>query len=200
MVVGKNSARAEGRDKVTGVAKYIDDYRYPDMWYGKTVRSSIAHGRITEIKFSQAFDWSQVVIADHRDIPRRNVVALIFDDQPLLAETIVRHIGEPILLIAAPSKELAESAAHHVEISYEEWTPALTIEAGLAMQAKIFGDDNIFKQYALTRGSVEDAFQSAEVIVEGTYRAGHQEQLYIEPCMVNEPSASEVAITPFGSI
>ena len=56
MAVGKSIARKEGRDKVTGAAKYIDDYRYPDMWYGKTVRSTIAHGRIASINFSKSFD------------------------------------------------------------------------------------------------------------------------------------------------
>jgi CO/xanthine dehydrogenase Mo-binding subunit len=181
MAVGKNVARKEGRDKVTGAAKYIDDYRYPDMWYGKTVRSKIAHGHITNISFSPSFDWSQVAIADYRDIPQRNVVALIFDDQPLLAETTVKHTAEPILLIAAPTKELAEAAAKHVEVSYEVLPPVLTIEESIAARQKVFGDDNIFKQYIMTRGSVEDAFQSAEVIVEGTYQVGHQEQLYIEP-------------------
>src|SRR5947207_7135155 len=120
MAVGKSIARKEGRDKVTGAAKYIDDYRYPDMWYGKTVRSTIAHGRIASINFSKSFDWSSVVVADYRDIPQRNIVALIFEDQPLLAESIVKHVGEPILLIAAPSKELAEIAVRHVEIAYEE--------------------------------------------------------------------------------
>src|SRR5262249_40314785 len=99
MTVGKNAARAEGRDKVIGAAKYIDDYRYPDMWHARAVRSTIAHGRINAINFSQAFDWSQVAVADYRDIPGPNVVALIFDDQPLLAESIVRHVGEPIVLI-----------------------------------------------------------------------------------------------------
>ncbi|MEW6732733.1 MAG: xanthine dehydrogenase family protein molybdopterin-binding subunit [Acidobacteriota bacterium] len=180
MAVGRNITRREGRDKVTGAAKYIDDYCYPDMWYGKTVRATIAHGNITAIKFFPSFDWSSVVVADYQDIPHRNVVALIYDDQPLLAESTVKHIGEPILLIAAPTKELAEAAAQQVEISYQELPAALTIAEGLAVQAQIFGDDNIFKQYTITRGSTEDAFHAAEVIIEGIYRVGHQEQLYIE--------------------
>jgi CO/xanthine dehydrogenase Mo-binding subunit len=200
MAVGKNAARKEGRDKVTGAAKYIDDYRYPNMWYGKAVRSPIAHGRIKEIRFSSSFDWSQVTVADYRDIPQRNIVALIFDDQPLLAETVVKHVGEPVLLIAAPSKELAERAARHVEIDYEELPPVLSIEEGLAARQKIFGDDNLFKHYTMTRGSVEDAFQSAEVIVEGTYRVGHQEQLYIEPNGIIAVPEANGAFTIQGSM
>lgn len=180
MTVGKSIARTEGREKVTGQAKYIDDYTYPNMWYGRTVRSEIAHGRITSIDFSKDFDWSQVVIVDYKDIPGKNLVALIFDDQPLLVESTVKHVGEPIVLIAAPTKELAENAVHNIKVTYEALPFVLSIEDSLSVKAKIFGDDNIFKHYTITRGSVEDAFQSAEVIVEGTYFVGHQEQLYIE--------------------
>ncbi|MBI4853590.1 MAG: xanthine dehydrogenase family protein [Acidobacteria bacterium] len=180
MAVGKSITRTEGRDKVTGKAKYIDDYTCPDMWYGKTLRSEIAHGRIISINFSDSFDWSQVVVVDYKDIPVKNLVALIFDDQPLLAESVVKHVGEPIILIAAPSKELAERAIKNIEITYEAFPAALSIEESLSVKAKIFGDDNIFKHYTITRGSVADAFQSAEIVVEGSYFVGHQEQLYIE--------------------
>lgn len=200
MTVGKNALRIEGRDKVTGAAKYIDDYHHPDMWYGKTVRATIPHGKITAINFSDKFDWTQVAVVDHHDIPARNIVALIFDDQPLLVENLVRHVGEPILLIAAPTKELAAQAARHVEIQYEELTPALNIEEGLKAETKIFGDDNIFKHYTIDRGSVTDGFNAAEVIVEGTYHVGHQEQLYIEPNGVIASVDADDNITIQGSL
>lgn len=200
MTVGKSIARTEGREKVTGQAKYIDDYTYPDMWYGKTVRSEIAHGRITAINFSQNFDWSQVVVVDYKDIPGKNLVALIFDDQPLLVESTVKHVGEPIVLVAAPSKELAEKAVHHIEVSYESLPFVLSIEDSLSAKAKIFGDDNIFKHYTITRGSVEDAFLSAEVIVEGSYFVGHQEQLYIETNGVIAITEKDGSITIQGSM
>ncbi|MBK7991949.1 MAG: xanthine dehydrogenase family protein [Blastocatellia bacterium] len=180
MSVGKNITRTEGRSKVNGSAKYIDDYHYPNMWYGKTVRSTMAHAKILSINYSPNFDWSQVVVVDYQDIPVRNIVAMIFDDQPLLVESVVKHVAEPIVLVAAPSKELAQKAVDHIEVVYEDLPAVLTIKEALAVKEKIFGDDNIFKQYTITRGSVTDAFQSAEIIVEGTYKVGHQEQLYIE--------------------
>lgn len=200
MSVGKSVTRTEGRDKVTGAAKYIDDYNYPDMWYGKTVRSEIAHGRITSINFSDKFDWSKVIVVDYKDIPVRNIVAMIFDDQPLLVESVVKHVGEPIILIAAPNKELAEQASHNVEIVYEKLPAVLSIEESLAVKAKIFGDDNIFKHYTITRGSVEDAFQSAEVIVEGSYFVGHQEQLYIETNGIIATPEKDGSLTIQGSM
>jgi CO/xanthine dehydrogenase Mo-binding subunit len=196
MTVGSNTPRLEGYDKVTGHAKYIDDYTYSDLWYGKTIRAPLAHGQIEQINF----DWSQVVVVDYRDIPGRNVVALIYDDQPLLAETVVRHVGEAVLLIAAPSKELAAAAARAVQISYTPLPAALTIEDSLAKTATIFGQDNVFKHYILNRGSIEDAFLAAEVIVEETYTVGHQEQLYIEPNGIIATAQPDGAILIQGSL
>lgn len=185
---------------MTGAAKYVDDYRFPGMWYGKTVRSTIPRGRIRAITFGDGFDWSRVVVADSRDIPHRNVVALILDDQPLLASSEIRHIGEPILLIAAPSKELAEEAARNVEVLHEELPAVFTIEDSIKASEKLFGEDNVFKQYTISRGNVDDAWGDAHVIVEGTYRAGHQEQLYIEPNgMIAVPGAGD-SITILGSM
>ncbi|MEK7728171.1 MAG: carbon monoxide dehydrogenase, partial [candidate division KSB1 bacterium] len=98
VIVGKSMPRKEGLAKVKGEAQYVDDLSFPDMLFGKTVRSTIARGTITGIQFDPAFDWSRVVSADYRDIPGRNVVTLIEDDQPLLVEKEVRHHDEPILL------------------------------------------------------------------------------------------------------
>src|SRR5215831_17944995 len=101
MTVGTNVARREGHEKLTGAARYIDDLTMEGMLFGRTVRSRIARGRIKSITFDTDFDWSRIVIADYRDIPGKNVVALIEEDQPLLADQNIRHCEEPIILLAA---------------------------------------------------------------------------------------------------
>src|SRR5262245_40760641 len=106
MAVGQNVLRKEGYNKLTGAARYVDDIALDGMLFGKTGRSTIPRGRIKSIEFDPAFDWSQIVVADHRDIPGENYVALIENDQPLLVESEVRHCYEPILLVAAESKQL----------------------------------------------------------------------------------------------
>ncbi|MBI3652332.1 MAG: xanthine dehydrogenase family protein [Acidobacteria bacterium] len=181
MAVGKNILRKDGYEKLTGAARYVDDVTLEGMLYGKTIRSRIARGRIKSIAYDAAFDWSQIVIADYRDIPGKNYVALIEDDQPLLAENEIRHYAEPILLIAAANKDLLEAAAHHIHIEYEQWSPVLSIEDALACREIIYGTDNIFKRFLIGRGDVEEGFAQAERIIEGEYRVPHQEQLYIEP-------------------
>jgi len=180
MAVGQNVLRKEGYEKLTGAARYVDDIAFDGMLHGKTVRSTIPRGRIKSITFDPAFDWSRVVVADYRDIPGENVVALIENDQPLLAQSEVRHCEEPILLVAAESKHEAEIAARHVHIEYEELPPVLTMEESLGCEEVIYGADNVFKRFLIARGDVDEGFKQADLIVEGEYRVPHQEQLYIE--------------------
>ena len=178
--VGASVHRLEGLDKVTGRARYLDDLVVPGVLHGRTVRSTIAHGRIKRVNLDPAFDWTGVVIADHRDIPGENVVALIADDQPLLAADQVRHAEEPILLVAHEDPERAEAARRAVTIEYEPLDPVLTVEDSLAGKARLFGEDNIFKEILIERGDLERGFAEADLVLEGEYRCGHQEQLYIE--------------------
>src|SRR5436309_2374276 len=83
----------------------VDDLRIPGLLHGRTVRSTVPRGRITRVTLDPAFDWKGVTIADHRDIPGENVVALIEDDQPLLAASEIRHAEEPVLLLAHEDAE-----------------------------------------------------------------------------------------------
>jgi CO/xanthine dehydrogenase Mo-binding subunit len=200
MLVGQNIVRREGREKVTGRAQYVDDLRFPDMMYGKTVRSTIAHGVIREIKFDPAFDWSRVVVADYRDIPGKNAVALIEYDQPLLVEKNVRHQQEPILLLAAEDRELLEEAANHIEIIYNELPAVLTVEEALAGKQVVYGENNVFKDILISKGDIAQGFAAADFIVEGTYRTGHQEHIYIETQGVIAIPEEDGGIKLIGSI
>ena len=73
-MIGESPTRPDGAAKVTGRALYVDDLRVPGMLHGRTVRSTIARGRIRSITLDPAFDWRGVTVVDHRDIPGENVV------------------------------------------------------------------------------------------------------------------------------
>src|SRR6185503_14383878 len=177
MAVGQNVLRKEGYAKLTGEARYVDDISFDRMMFGKTIRTTVPRARIKSIEFDPSYDWSQIVIADYRDIPGENYVALIENDQPLLAESEVRHCEEPILLIAAESKHEAEIAARHIAIEYEEAPPLLTIEEALGCDEIIYGSDNVFKSFLIARGDVDEGFRKADHIITNEYRVPHQEQL-----------------------
>jgi CO/xanthine dehydrogenase Mo-binding subunit len=165
--VGRNVLRKEGHEKVTGLARYIDDIRFDDVLYVRTIRSTVPAGTIADIRYG--FDRSGFTVVDHRDVPGRNIVALIDDDQPSLAETRVRHIAEPILLIAHTDR--AKLATAEVTITYNETPPTLDPERS----------DISFKSISIDKGQIDTGLAQADLIVEGEYHAGHQEQLYIEP-------------------
>src|SRR3954452_24343708 len=122
--VGRNVPRMEGIDKVTGAARYIDDRTFPGLLYGRTIRSTIPCGRILGVRSNLAAGFT---IVTHRDIPGRNVVALIEDDQPALAEREVRHFADPIVLIAHEDRDALRAA--EVQIDYAETTPTYDPEA-----------------------------------------------------------------------
>ncbi|RPJ71730.1 MAG: hypothetical protein EHM24_11485, partial [Acidobacteria bacterium] len=165
--VGRNVPRRDGLDKVTGAARYVDDLRYPGMLYGRTVRSSIARGRLRSVTIAERPPG--LIVVDHRDIPGRNLVALISDDQPCLVEHEVRHAAEPIVLLAHEDREAL--GATRVEIEYEAEEPLLDPARSTT----------VFKSIGITKGDLEAGFQAADVVVEGEYRVGHQEHAYIEP-------------------
>ena len=165
--VGRNVLRKEGESKVTGTAKYIDDLSFPDLLHARTIRSTIPAGEITSIRCN--FDTTGFTIVDFRDVPGRNIVALIEDDQPCLAEREIRHFAEPILLLAHADRETLFAA--DVQIEYRQATPLYDPLVS----------PKTFKTIGIEKGRVDDGFALADVIVEGEYRMGHQEQLYIEP-------------------
>src|SRR6202041_318531 len=144
---GHSVIRKEGREKVTGRARYVDDLSFPDMLYGVTVRSSVARGRIRGIHFGDGIPWSKFTIVTAADIPGKNEIALIEHDQPCLAAEIINHPEEAIVLLAHPDRYLLEEARRAVQIDVEPMPAIFSIEDSLAKTAVIFGEDNVFKSY-----------------------------------------------------
>src|SRR5882672_9572330 len=112
--VGRSVLRKEGREKVSDASRYIDDLSFPNLLHARTIRSTVPAGEVTGISFP--FDTRGFTIVDFRDIPGRNIVALIDDDQPCLAERVIRHVAEPILLLAHEDRETLLAA--DVQIDY----------------------------------------------------------------------------------
>ncbi len=170
MSVGKNELRREGPAKLTGRALYLDDVDIHGCWHGVTVRSTTPHARIKSVHYDPAFPWSECVVVTAKDIPGKNIVALIEPDQPLLADAVVRHREEAIVLIAHPDRATAYEAAKRVTIEYEPLPAIFDMETS----------DKIFKSFLIERGDLDKGFAAADVIIEGEYRTPSQEQAYIE--------------------
>jgi CO/xanthine dehydrogenase Mo-binding subunit len=183
IAVGTSPPRVDGADKVTGAALYVDDLQPEGALFGRTVRSDVACGVLTAIEQDPAFDWTGVTLVTAEDVPGENVIALIVDDQPALVPVggVVRHVGEAVALVAAPTKARAEAARAHVKLTIEAREPVLDLDASIAAGTKLHGDDNVFKRFEISKGDVEAGFAAADHVIEGEYVTGAQEQMYIEP-------------------
>lgn len=156
----------EGREKISGRAQYTSDIRLEGQLYAKTVRATIAHGLIKQIKLPEIPDGYHTV--DYTDIPGDNVVNMIESDWPVFAETTVNHIGEPIMLVVGEDKEVINAIIDRIEIRYEPREPE-------------FGFNTSIAKLNFKKGKTKEAFKKADRIIEETYETGYQEQAYIEP-------------------
>src|SRR5271165_1568952 len=150
-IVGMSVPRKEGRDKVTGQAQYVDDMTLPGMLYGATVRSQVPRGKVKKITFGPGIAWDEFVVVTAKDIPGKNVVALIADDQPCLADQFVNHPEEPILLLGHPDRYILPQAVAAVSVEYEPLPAVFTMEDSENHSEIIWGTDNTFKTYLVEK-------------------------------------------------
>ena len=182
--------RREGPAKLTGLAKYTDDLVFPGAWYGATIRSTEPHARLLGIELDPGFDWSRVVVLTAKDIPGDNLVSSIHDDQPALASDEIRHHAEPVALVAAPDRQTLREAKRRITLRTEPLPPVFDPLASTQE----------FAHFEIASGDVDDGFAEAALVIEGEYRVGHQEQLYIENnAMIAEPRA-DGGVTVTGSL
>ena len=192
--VGSDLRRPDGPDKVAGRAIYVADLAVPGAWVGGTLRSPVSHGLLRSIERDPHFDWTRVVVVGPGDIPGENVQALIVDDQPVLAEHELRHVGEPLLLVAAPDAPTLEAALAALQPRIDPLPAVLDPEAS----------PSVFKHIDIVKGDVDAVFAEPPAgarVLDGTWRTDSQEQLYIEPqgC-VAWPPGPDGTITVRGSL
>ncbi|MCX5800180.1 MAG: xanthine dehydrogenase family protein molybdopterin-binding subunit [Candidatus Eisenbacteria bacterium] len=182
-VIGRRVKRSEGVERVTGAGLFTDDLNYPGMLHAAVVRSPVARGLVQGIDTGSALNMKGVEgVFTFRDIPGRNSIPIILDDQPFLAEKYVNYVGEPIAVVVACDRPTARAAALAVEVTIKKLPPILSLmEARNHPTIKLFGEDNVFRQLKIRRGDTKRAFASCDVIVENEYRTPYQEHAYIEP-------------------
>ena len=199
-IVGTAVPRLEGREKITGQARYVDDMVLPGMLYGATVRSRIPRGKIKNITFGPEINWQEFVIVSAKDIPGKNCVALIEDDQPCLADEFINHPEEPILLLAHEDRHLLPKAVEAVSVDYHPLPAIFTMEESESRSEIIWGANNTFKTILIDKGDVQGVWEKAHYIVEGEYRTGAQEQLYIENNGMIAAFEPQQGLTVWGSL
>ncbi len=189
-LIGTSVPRRDAPAKVTGAARYTDDLLAEGAWFGLTVRSDEPHARLVAIERDPVFDWSRVVVVTAPDIPGENVVTLMYDDQPALVAEEIRHHGEAVALVAGPSPAVARAARSAIRLRTEPLPPVLDP----------LMSDKAFAQYEILKGDLEAGFAEADLVLEGEYRTGPQEHVYIEPQAMIAVPESDGGVTVTGSL
>ncbi len=184
-VVGSSVLRKEDPPLLRGDAKFVDDLHRADSLHAAILRSPVGHGRIASIDASRARALDGVVdVITAADLPDGGPEIPMrmfkrpgmerFLQRPLATDT-VRYSGEPVAVVLADSRYLAEDGAELVEVEYEPLEPLLDVEAALAEGAPLLhpqAGTNLVASYELGRGDVEGAFAAAEEVVEVAVHCG----------------------------
>jgi aerobic carbon-monoxide dehydrogenase large subunit len=170
--VGQSLPRLEDRPLITGKGRFAADISFPGQWTMRVVRSPIAHGTIKSIDASAALAlpgvhavWTYADVAHIPRIPFRltRLDGLTPYQQPVLADRIVRYVGEPVAVVFADGQYLAEDAAELVELDIAP--RAATVRA--TEDPGIF-DNGLTTEPGVVRkgyGDVDTAFRDAHAVV-----------------------------------
>ncbi len=197
---GISASRPDAWAKVTGQATYVDDLRPEGLLHGVTVRSPLPRAILKAIHFDPAFDWSGVVVATAADIPARNCIPVLDDDQPALADRLISHAEEAVLLLAHADPLVAERARRAVRLELEALPPVLDLHQAMAHAAKggdaVHARGAVLKEIRISKGEGDGPWDGAFLTVDDEAETGAQEQLYIETQgMIAWADGNQVTVT-----
>ncbi len=210
-IIGSAVQRLEGPEKVTGRAIYATDVVLPGMLWAKVLRSPISYARIKKVNASRAAALPGVcAVATGEDVKGRLIGRKIYD-MPILADGVVRFIGEKVAAVAAESEEIAEAALELIDVEYEEFDPLLDPLAAARPDAPLLHPQvqqyrgllhpidvpsNVFVDMTWRKGDVEAGFRDSDIVVENTFTTQPVHQAYIEPhaCVVRTADSACVDV------
>ncbi len=185
-VIGKPLPRPDAIAKVTGAAKYTDDYNFPNMLHGATLRAKFPHANILNMDTSKAKTLRGVrAVLTHADVPGSKHHGLIYNDWPVLCYDKVRYQGDAVAIVAADTRELAQRALDLIEVEYAELSivdnPIDALKPETIIVNDGTGHGNLLKHIHVEKGDIEKGFADADVIVENEYHSPFYEQAFLEP-------------------
>ncbi len=180
--VGQSVTRPDSRPHVLGKTAYIDDMTFPGMLHAKILRSRYAHAKILNIDVGEAENMPGVVATlVGAEIPV-NSFGPSYQDQPLLADDKVRHMGDGVAAVVAETEQQAVDALDRIKVDYAPLPTLLDpIEAMKDDAPKIHGDSNIYATKTIRKGDVETAMAEADRVFEGRFTTQMVEHVPMEP-------------------
>jgi len=202
--VNKSVKRVDAYEKVTGKAKFAADLFFPNMLYGKVLRSKYPHARIVKIDIEKALAYPGVeAIITAEDVPN-NKFGVIIQNQQVLARKEALYIGDGIAVVAAETKEAAAKAIELINVEYKELPGIFDPEEAEKKDASLIHselENNQVVHHRLRKGDTEKGFTQAGVILEREYTTQFIEHGYIEPeSLAAVPHEHNTLVTIYGSI
>jgi CO/xanthine dehydrogenase Mo-binding subunit len=194
-VIGQRAARVEGVEKVTGEGGYSANFLVPGTVWGKALRSPHAYARIKRIDASKARALPGVLAVITASDINNVLTGRAMYDHHILAEDVVRFVGEKVAAVAAEEKDVAEAACDLIEVEYEVLEPVLDPPRAMSDEAPVLHPDylsykgrppgaehlkNVQSYGCITKGDLEAGFAAADEIIEGTYTTPMTHQAYLE--------------------
>lgn len=204
-LVGNSVLRLEGKEKVTGSLRYLEDLKIQGMLHGKIVRSPVAHARIKSIDASQAERLEGVVTVLTRDDIVDNPhyeshYGPVLRDQTIVAIDKVRHVGDIVAAVVATRREIAEEALDLIEVEYEELPAVMDAEEALTPDAPLLHDvilwpkqgfsdlkdvtrsesTNLANHVHIQKGDVEKGFSEADFVFEDVFESPSAQHATLE--------------------
>lgn len=204
-IVGKPVVRQDGYSKVTGKAKYADDYRFEGELYGVMVRTNASHAIIKGVNFSSIENHPSIqAIITHDDIKGNKKVGPIKQDQPIFCFERILTPGDVVAMLVGSDEKILRELAKKVTFNLEELPvledPAIALDRDSVLIHPQY-KSNLITHYPLRKGNVEKGFKQSDEIIEQTYSTQLIEHAYIEPeCVTAIPGDGNIRIKIIGSI
>jgi len=203
--VGQRATRPDGRLHGLGQTQYIEDISFPHMIHAKVLRSAHAHARILNIDTSEAETMPGVLATlTGKEIPV-NSFGPTMQDQPVLADEIVRHRGDGVAAVAAVTEQIAADALKKIRVEYEP-LPAVfdPLEAMEENSVKVHPPaSNIYATKVIKKGDVEKALAESDHVFHQRFTTQMVEHVSLEPhaCIASWDGNGRVSVwTTLGRI
>ena len=209
--IGQSITRGEGPDKVSGKAIYAADISLPGVLWGRVLRSPYPYARIVSVDTSQAEALPGVhAVVTGQDISDAKIGRRMVD-MPILAQGVVRFVGEKVAAVAADDEDIADEALLLIDVVYEQLDPVYDAEEAMRDDAPDLhpemesypglpqppsGIKNTFAHITWEKGDIEQGFKESDLIFEHSFSAQLMHQAYIEPhaCVVSAEESGQVQI------
>lgn len=195
--IGKYLPRGDSKKKARGETTYGSDMKLPGMLYGKILRSPYAHAKILRLDVTKAKKVPGVeAVVTGKDVSSYRYGNSI-EDQPFLAVSKVRYVGEPVAAVAAIDERAAEEALELIEVEYSELPSVFDVEEAIKQDAPLIHEKmadykcvllckpirgtNICNHMKVLKGDVEKGFAEADFVFEDKFKTQMVQHVCMEP-------------------